>query len=221
MRPLFRNQNEDIVASSVRYTIERKQIEQRLRLDLPTLSDPVVRDLLHESDLFVRSFMGMGGFGLFSPFDFVRLLSTVSELISQLYVLLSTSRGSGHFLVLVILIFPTVISIIASWTPSFSPTPEFLYTPEEAKAAETQERMRSLAHSESYKSEVALFGLGPWILQSWSSARKLILGLERPAVSSRSSMSELLMPGGGSEILLVIQNVCIFPRHRPLEFTLT
>ena len=46
--------------------MERRQLEQRLRLDLPTLADPEVRDLLQESDLFVRSFTGLGfGFGLF------------------------------------------------------------------------------------------------------------------------------------------------------------
>ena len=74
--------------------MERRQLEQRLRLDLPTLADPVIRDLLHESDLFVRSFTGLGfGFGLFSPFDLVRLLSSIAEVATQLLVLYSASRA--------------------------------------------------------------------------------------------------------------------------------
>ena len=65
---LYSNYNESIVHSSMRFFMEQRQLEQRLRLDLPTLSDANVRDLLHESDLFVRSFTGLGfGFGLFSP----------------------------------------------------------------------------------------------------------------------------------------------------------
>ena len=64
-------------------------MEQRLRLDIPTLSDPLVRDLLQESDMFVRSFNGFSAFGLFSPFDFLRLLTLMSELMTHLFVLSS------------------------------------------------------------------------------------------------------------------------------------
>lgn len=205
--PKYRTHNENIVHGSVRYLMEYRQMEQRLRLDLPTLADPIVRDLLHESDLFVRSFMGMGGFGLFSPFDLVRILSIVAELASQLYVLWSTSRGSAHAFVLVILVLPTALSMVASWLPSFSPTSEMLYTPEEAKAAERQERMRTLANSEPYRSEVVLFGLGPWILQSWATARKRILGLESPPGFPHSRLPRLFTPANVSEMFMGLQNV--------------
>ena len=52
----FSSSNENIVQSSARFLIEYRQMEQRVRLDVPTLADPAIRDLLHESDLFVRSF---------------------------------------------------------------------------------------------------------------------------------------------------------------------
>jgi len=44
--------NESIVLSSARFFVEYKQMEHRVRLDVPTLADPLVRDLLQESDLF-------------------------------------------------------------------------------------------------------------------------------------------------------------------------
>lgn len=95
----IRNDNESKVHASVRFLMEHRQLEQRLRLDIPTLADPTIRDLLHESDLFVRSFNGLGfGFGLFSPFDLIRVLSSLAEVASQLYVLYSTTQGSLPFL---------------------------------------------------------------------------------------------------------------------------
>ncbi len=123
--------------------MEHRQLEQRLRLDIPTLADPAIRDLLHESDLFVRSFNGLGfGFGLFSPFDLIRVLSSIAEVASQLYVLYSTTQGSLPFLtsspsstaakkepnarlqvpLLAILILPTLFSLLGSLLPSLSLT---------------------------------------------------------------------------------------------------
>lgn len=189
--------------------MEYQQMQQRLRLDLPTLADPVIRDLLQESDLFVRSFMGMNGFGIFSPFDLIRLLSTVAELLSQLYVLQSTSRSSSHLFLIVILLFPTAMSLLSSWIPSFNNSPEPLYNAEESSASERQERMRTLAHSDAYRSEVALFGLGPWILDSWASARKMILGLEKSQSTSSDALPWLLTQTNISEMFLVIQNVSV------------
>jgi len=71
----FATSNENIVTGSARFFIEYKQMEQRVRLDVPTLDDPIVRSLLQESDLFVRSFSG-SGFGLLSPLDFIRIFFT-------------------------------------------------------------------------------------------------------------------------------------------------
>ena len=64
-----RTANEDIIQSSARFVMEYRQMEQRVRMDAPTLADPHIRDLFHESDLFVRSFNGTANFGLFSPLD--------------------------------------------------------------------------------------------------------------------------------------------------------
>src|SRR5882762_9706923 len=89
-------ENETLVHNSARFFVEYQQMDQRLRLDIPTLADPVVRDLLQESDLFVRSFNGMGGFALLSPFDFIHVLALLSELFAHIWVLLSLTGGSEH-----------------------------------------------------------------------------------------------------------------------------
>ncbi|EEB93150.1 hypothetical protein MPER_08238 [Moniliophthora perniciosa FA553] len=46
---------------SIAFFVEREQMRQRVTLDVPTQEDPQIRDLLHESELFARSFHG-GGF---------------------------------------------------------------------------------------------------------------------------------------------------------------
>src|ERR1700726_4396929 len=91
---LFSINNESLVHESARLFVEYHQLRHRLRLDVPTLEDPVVRDLLQESDTFARSFSAMGGFGLLSPFDFINILNLSSELASHLFVLLSLTRGA-------------------------------------------------------------------------------------------------------------------------------
>ncbi|KAH8118536.1 P-loop containing nucleoside triphosphate hydrolase protein [Phellopilus nigrolimitatus] len=235
------NHNENIVHSSMRFLMEHRQLEQRLRLDLPTLADPTIRDLLHESDLFVRSFTGFGfGFGLFSPLDLVRVLSSVAELASQIVVLYSASRLSSsslfpnfssdpsdpsekspvpHLPFLGALLLPSILSVLASCLPRLpfsSPANgenPALYTASEAREAERAERMRSMAHGEPFRAEVVLFGLAPWILGSWSSARRRILGLE----SQQNSLSSGLGFGTGlrwlltqtnvSEMLVLVQNL--------------
>lgn len=231
----------------MRFLMEHRQLEQRLRLDLPTLADPTIRDLLHESDLFVRSFTGFGfGFGLFSPLDLVRVLSSVAELASQVVVLYSASRLSSsslfpifssdpsdpsekspapHLPLLGALLLPSILSVLASCLPRLpfsSPANgenPALYTASEAREAERAERMRSMAHGEPFRAEVVLFGLAPWILGSWSSARRRILGLE----SQQNSLSSGLGFGTGlrwlltqtnvSEMLVLVQNVCRTPHH--------
>ena len=196
--------------------MERRQLEQRLRLDLPTLADPEVRDLLQESDLFVRSFTGLGfGFGLFSPLDLVRVLSSVAELASQILLLYSASHihsvsglfsfwsmeptdPSGrahppHLPLLGIILLPTLLSILVSclprlplvgWANGDNFADNSLYTPTEAREQERAERMRSMAHGEPYRAEIALFGLAPWILRQWSEARKSNLGIETIMITS-------------------------------------
>lgn len=235
-----RSHNESIVHSSMRFLMEQRQLEQRLRLDLPTLGDPAVRDLLHESDLFVRSFMGLGfGFGLFSPLDLMRVMSSITELAGQLFVLYTASGLSGtsitsllsfrpvertpspQLFLIGLLFLPSVLSLLASFIPSlpFSPlangniTSDALYTPADAREAERAERMRSMAHGEPFRAEVILFGLAPWIVGSWSSARKRILGLENQTSDLSSSLGIwsalrwLLSQSNVSEIVILFQNV--------------
>lgn len=220
----------------MRFLMEQKQLEQKLRLDLPTLGDPTVRDLLHESDLFVRSFMGFGfGFGLFSPLDLMRVMAAVAELASQLYLLYSASgltrtslsslvskaavdRTSYTQIFLIGLLFlPSILSLLASFLPSLpfsslingSVSSDALYSPADAREAERAERMRSMAHCEPFRAEVILFGLAPWIVGSWSSARKRILGLENQTseISIWSSVRWLFTQANVSEIVILLQNV--------------
>lgn len=226
----------------MRFLMEQRQLEQRLRLDLPTLADPTVRDLLHESDLFVRSFTGLGfGFGLFSPLDLVRVLSSIAELASQLVVLYSASRATPFALfsffslavdpsekhtapnlpLLAAVLLPSILSLLTSFLPRlpFSPSDynsaDALYSPAEARESERAERMRSMAHGEPFRAEVALFGLAPWIIDSWSTARKRILGLETqqdglfPGMEFGTGLRWLLTQTNVSEMLVLLQNVRI------------
>jgi len=186
-----RAQNENTVQQDVRFRVEYLQMETRLRLDIPSLSDPDVQDLLQEADAFARSFNGMGGLGLLSPFDLIRTLTTIfSELLSQSYVLwrlvLASTDGSNltlsstQIITIASAILPTILSILNSVWSRFYRThiedswTQSLYTPEEAAASEKHERMRRLAYDESIKSEIMLFGLADWILQTWSDTRAII-----------------------------------------------
>lgn len=187
-------------------------MEQRVRLDIPTLADPVVRDLLQESDLFVRSFNGMGGFGLLSPFDFVHIFALISELISHIWVLLALTGGGGATQIgaLLLSILSSVIPLIASWC-GLSPThTEAIFTRQEARTAHRQERLRNLAYSDAHRPEIILFGLGPWILQSWASARKAMLNSEQsPPLKDANLSLSLLSQINISDLLFALQNVSL------------
>ena len=67
--------------------MEQRQMEQRLRMDIPTMDNVVIREVFQEADLFVRSFNGVANFGLLSPFDMIRTLGSISELFSHIFVL--------------------------------------------------------------------------------------------------------------------------------------
>lgn len=169
---------------ATRFKVEYVQMETRLRLDIPSLSDPAVQDLLNEADLFARSFNGIGGaLGLLSPFDLVRSLTTLtSEIVGQVYVLYSLlGPGSGTegwttaqvFLIGSALAPNLINGLNWLWTWAImngdddsedtSQWPQALYNPEEAETAERHERMRRLAYDESFKSEVTiLVNLSPF-----------------------------------------------------------
>ncbi|KAI0921286.1 hypothetical protein AcW1_004692 [Taiwanofungus camphoratus] len=204
----FASSNENMVHSSARYLIEYKQLEVRVRLDMPTLADPTIRDLLHESDLFVRSFSGMASFGLFSTFDFMRTLTLVSELISHVLVLSSLTFNGPHVPALIFSVLSSVLPLVLSWLGNDRTYLEDHISPQEARAAAKQDKMRLLAHSDGHRPEIILFGLGPWIIHSWARARKIMLGLEQHqsamwSTSPSRLLSDINIPG----LFTVAQNI--------------
>ncbi|KAL0949137.1 hypothetical protein HGRIS_009220 [Hohenbuehelia grisea] len=194
-----------IVLNSAKFYMERKQLEQRVRLDLPTISDPVIRDLLQESDLFVRSFHGSSGFGLVSPLEIFRVLSLATEISSHLLLIYSLTRCSTHVCVLVFSTFPAMLPLLMAW---FSSAPvqadPWAFTPSEAQAAERQEKLRNLAYSDAYRPEVHLFGLGKWILESWTTSRKVVLEADRNSPTHSASLTSSL---NLSEFLTSLQHI--------------
>jgi hypothetical protein len=210
--------NELFVQNSARFLVEYQQMEQRVRLDIPTLSDPTVRDLLAESDLFVSSFQGAGGFGLLSPFDLIRVFSLISELASHVFVLSTISYGPLSIFALVISFlsaaYPLVQSSLLPRTYRFD-TP--VYSEEEIRLTEKQEQMRQLSLSDTHRPEVMLFGLGPWILQTWAAARQRVLGLHS-SQQSMQSPSNIFSHLNVAEIVAALQNVSLHLINMPLKF---
>lgn len=192
---------------SARFYVEYQQIAQRLRLDIPTLANPVVRDCLQESDLFVRSFNGMGGFGLLSPFDFIQVVALVSELASHLLVLLSLTGGSTNMGALLLSIVSALFPLFIDRCGALSSMPDSSYTTEEARTAERQERLQNLAYNDSHRPEVLLFGLGPWILRSWANARKRMMYNDHTSPAKQLSLPQLLHQINVSDLLFALQNV--------------
>jgi hypothetical protein len=146
----------------------------------------------------------MTSFGLLSPFDFVSILTLVSEIFSHLFVIYSMTKSSTHILVL---LFSVVSSILPLVLPRFSDArshPDYFYSPAEAACAEKQEKMRHLAHSDPHRPEILLFGLSPWILSSWAHARKTLLRLEKPSFFRETAFFGQV---GLSEILVASQHV--------------
>ncbi|KAG2345181.1 P-loop containing nucleoside triphosphate hydrolase protein [Suillus weaverae] len=206
----FASANETVVHDSVRFFVEYQQIAQRLRLDIPTLADPVVRDCLQESDLFVRSFNGMGGFGLLSPFDFVQILAQISELASYLWVLLTLTGGSTHMGALLLSILSALFPLFLNRCGIVSSHPDSAYTSKEARTAERQEKLRNLAYNDTHRPEVLLFGLGPWILHSWANARKAMMYDEHLSPLNQPSLSQILHQINVSDLLFALQNIPMF-----------
>jgi hypothetical protein len=206
------------VQNSARFIVEYQQMEQRVRLDIPTLSDPTVRDLLAESDLFVSSFQGAGGFGLLSPFDLIRVFSLISELASHIFVLSTISYGPLSIFALIITLlsaaYPLVQSSLLPRTYRFD-TP--VYSEEEIRLTEKQEQMRQLSLSDTHRPEVMLFGLGPWILQTWAAARQTVLGLHS-SQQSLQSPSLIFSHLNVAEIIAALQNVSFHSINIPLKF---
>ncbi|KAG8885952.1 hypothetical protein FRB98_001519 [Tulasnella sp. 332] len=255
--------NERLIQQTLRFHIERTQLQTRLRLDIPSLSSQITQDLLSESDLFARSFNGIGGLGLLSPFDLVRTFVVVgSEVIGRAWVIwgLWEERrvggaggfgfglgGSGRFgvkldlgqaLIVLSVLGPTLLSIfnlVLNWlsstsdssspfmgagglSPDTSTWPHALYNPEEAETCETHERMRRLAYDDGFKSEIMLFGLSDWILNTWVKTREKLLATSSSPSSggtgstrSRSRRRRSRQGGGGPLSWLLTPLLAILP----------
>lgn len=193
-------------------------METRVSLDVSTMGDPIIRDLLAESDMFVTSFQSAGvGFGLLSPFDFLRVFTIVSEILSNLFVLFSLVKTQAGARTDTVTLFTFAFSVISFAYPYVRgyilPYRHWFDMPavgeEEAHHADIQERMRHLSTSESHRPEVMLFGLGPWILDSWANARRASLGLRSHSRSRTRTriLSDLLSHIKGTEVMSSLQNV--------------
>lgn len=199
--------NENVVLGSARFMVEREQMEQRVRLDVPTLADPEIRDLLHESDLFVRSFHG-GGFGALTPLDFLQVVCKFTEIVSHLFLIASMTTTFTHFGILLFSLCSVVLPLLFSYIRPFSEDhSDDLYTPREARAADRRERMRNLAYSDTHHPEVLLFGMENWIVKSWASAWKVVFDSEQ----SQTPLQFSVLSGiNFSELFSVIQNIPFF-----------
>lgn len=151
----------------------------------------------------------MGSFGLLSPFDFIQILALISELISHLLVLLSLTGGSANLGALLLSLLSTLFPLLLNRFIGAQSSPEVVYTPDEARTAERQEKMRNLAYNEAHRPEVLLFGLGPWVLQSWTNARKAMLYDGQIWPSTQMTLTQLLHQINISDLLFALQNVSI------------
>jgi hypothetical protein len=168
-----------------------------------TLSDPLVKALLQESDLFARSFSG-SGFGLISPLDFIFLLRLPMEICAHLVLIISLTGGATHYGVLLLSIFSAILPLLVTWFGCPHAHSETLYSPRETRAADRQEKMRNLAYNEAHRPEIELFGLGDWILKTWASARRVVLDSEQ---SQHLRDSSLISKLNFSDFLFALQNV--------------
>lgn len=199
----FAAKNDTIVMESARFYVEYQQLEKRIRLDVPTLADPDVRDLLQESELFTRSFSG-GGFGLLSPLDFVHIFALMTEIASHLFLIYSLTSGTTHVGILLFSVISALLPTVLACCGNSHSLGDSQYSRQEIRAADRQERMRNLAYNDAHRPEIALFGLGEWILKSWSRARKIVLESEQPR---RASEFSFFVDVNFSDLVNVLQNV--------------
>lgn len=199
---IFRLSNETKVLESARHYVEYQQMEQRVRLDIPTLADPLVRDLLQESDMFSRSFSG-GGFGVLSPLEVIHIIALSTEIISHLLVILSLTDDVAQLGILFVSILSASLPYVVAWLGISQDQSQDLYSTKEIRAADRQEKMRNLAYSDTHRAEVVLFGLGDWILNTWSNARKVVVTSEQNYQRRTSFRSRMNI----SDFLLALQNV--------------
>ncbi|KIK65609.1 hypothetical protein GYMLUDRAFT_39086 [Collybiopsis luxurians FD-317 M1] len=194
--------NENIVLDSAKFMVEYQQLRQRVQLDCPTFSDPVTRDLLHESDLFARSFNGTG-FGSISPLDFLQLFALVAEITSHLLLIFSVTKSPTHIYVLILSLCSTFLPLVLPHSILSHNDFDSQFTRREAHAANRREKMRNMAFSDMYRPEVQLFGLQDWILSNWVSAWNTVHDSEVANQPKLSFITGITF----SDFFRVIQNV--------------
>lgn len=197
--------NENIVLDSAKFTVEYQQLQQRVRLDCPTFTDSLTRDLLHESDLFARSFNG-NGFGSISPLDFLQIFAFITEIASHLFLILSVTSSYTHICVLLLSLCSTFLPLVLPHSLLLHSDFDTQFTPREAHAAERRERMRNMAFSDLHRPEVQLFGLQGWILDNWESAWKTVHDSEVAHQPQLSFITGISL----SDFFRAIQSVRIF-----------
>jgi hypothetical protein len=179
------------VQQSVRLHFQYVQLQNRLRLDIPALADPLVQDLLDESNRFVNAFAS-GANTILTPIGLVNLLRDCSQIISQATVLLklyhsSSSRKSYLFTTLLIILpkFPCLLRHMQNWVLSPEDDwPDDTFSRHATAVKRRIARMENLAYSATYKAEIVLFDLADWILAEWNKATKEDMKLDQ-AVNSR------------------------------------
>lgn len=194
-------------------------MQVRLRLDLPALEDPIVKDALAEAEMFVGSFNNMGGFLLLSPFDMIRLFTTVAEIMTQSYILWSMSLSSArafktsqHWTELMILsfaAFPTLFSFLNSFIAH--PADRWFHSLPDAEGTKLEEqhvRMRNLAYGEKYRPEVLLFGMGEWILKSWADAKRTLAIRPTSVLDDASTAANTFARATSLEFFGLVRTVC-------------
>lgn len=178
---ISREQNAIIVQNSVSLHFQYLQMQTRLRLDIPALADPLVNDLLEESNKFVNSF-AKGSPTVLTPLGLVSLVTSFSEVISQIYVLYtllhhcSPSLLHSHIITIVSVAlprFPRALTFFRGWYESVDdewPDEELSKRSDWVKVRIAQ--MEKMAQIAQYRAEVVLFGLADWILECWISAKR-------------------------------------------------
>ena len=145
---------------------------------------------------------------MLSPFDIIRILTLISELVSHALVLWSLTSNASHHWILIFSVVSTILPLLLPYMGCSRTYYGDHQTPQEVRSVAKQDKMRTLAYSEGHRPEISLFGLGPWILQTWASARKVVLGIESYPTTEPTVTSTLLSQMNISDLLTALQSVC-------------
>ncbi len=222
--------NSSLVQQSVRLRFQYLQLQTRLRLDIQALADPLVQDLLDESNKFVNSFAS-GSNTILTPTGMMSLVADLTQFSTQLYILgsLLYRTPSARKLVTIACVilprFPAAFRRVRDWFISSDddwPDEQF-----ESRATSIKQRitqMEDMAYSVTYKAEVMLLGLADWILEQWLVAKQKDMELDQMVnsrgvfVANRSSRTvaavRTFLNETYSEVYDVLRNVSYTLRVR-------